>query len=87
MPGTDEKPHGSVKARGMEYRGKQYSVVMGIDGLWKWSVTSLSARPNLARKCTTPLESKPRSGRSTSHWRQKSSACEAGMKEMHEAYR
>jgi hypothetical protein len=41
MPGTDEKPYGSVKARGMEYRGKQYSVVMGIDSLWKWSVTSL----------------------------------------------
>jgi len=22
----------------MEYRGKQYSVVQGLDGSWKWSV-------------------------------------------------
>jgi hypothetical protein len=22
----------------MEYRGKQYSVVQGLNGLWKWSV-------------------------------------------------
>ena len=41
MPGTDEKPHGSVKARGMEYRGKQYSVVQGLDTVWKWSVPTL----------------------------------------------
>jgi hypothetical protein len=25
----------------MEYRGKQYGVVMGIDSLWKWSVDGI----------------------------------------------
>jgi hypothetical protein len=41
MPGTDERHHGSVKVRGMEYRGKQYSVVQGRDTMWKWSVPAL----------------------------------------------
>jgi hypothetical protein len=31
----------SVKVRGMEYRGKQYSVVQGLDTMWKWSVPAL----------------------------------------------
>jgi len=25
----------------MEYRGKQYSVVQGIDAVWRWSVPTL----------------------------------------------
>ena len=25
----------------MEYRGKQYSVVQGLDTMWKWSVPAL----------------------------------------------
>jgi hypothetical protein len=41
MRGTDERPHGSVKVRGMDYRGKQYSVVQGLDTKWRWSVPSL----------------------------------------------
>jgi hypothetical protein len=36
MPGTDKWPHGSVKVRGMEYRGKQFSVILTIGGKWKW---------------------------------------------------
>jgi hypothetical protein len=34
-------PAGSVKVRSMEYQGKQYSVVQGLDGMWKWSVEGL----------------------------------------------
>ena len=25
----------------MEYRGKEYSVILGIDTLWKWSVDGI----------------------------------------------
>jgi hypothetical protein len=25
----------------MEYRGKQYRVILGIDSLWKWSVDGI----------------------------------------------
>jgi hypothetical protein len=38
---TDKRHHGSVKVQAMEYRGKQYSVVQGLDSMWKWSVPSL----------------------------------------------
>jgi hypothetical protein len=27
----------------MEYRGKHYSIVQGLDAVWKWSVPSLVA--------------------------------------------
>jgi hypothetical protein len=37
LPTTVKWPHGSVKVRGMEYRGKQYSVILTIGGKWKWS--------------------------------------------------
>jgi hypothetical protein len=33
-PRTEDK-------RRMEYRGKQYSVVQGLDTMWKWSVPAL----------------------------------------------
>jgi hypothetical protein len=36
-----ERPHRSVKAQAMEYRGKQYRVMLGIDSLWKWSVDAI----------------------------------------------
>jgi hypothetical protein len=39
--GNGRLAHGSVKVRRMEYRGKQYSVVQGIDGNWKWLVSDL----------------------------------------------
>ena len=33
--------YGSVKVQAMEYRGQQYSVVQGLDSMWKWSVPGL----------------------------------------------
>jgi hypothetical protein len=41
MPGTDERPHVSVKMRGTEYRGKDCRVLQDIDTMWKWSVEGL----------------------------------------------
>jgi hypothetical protein len=38
------EPYGSVKVREMEHRGKQYSVVQGIDAIWKWSIPGLVGR-------------------------------------------
>jgi hypothetical protein len=37
----------------MEYRGKQYRVVQGIDGKWKWSVDFDGHSPS-ARAPTRP---------------------------------
>jgi hypothetical protein len=76
MPGAAEQPHGSVKVRGMEYRGKQYSVVQGLDTMWKWSVRPLSAKRNRARQKAMLLALKLRNGRSTERWLRKSSACD-----------
>jgi hypothetical protein len=42
--------YGSVKARGMEYRGKQYSVVQGLDTMWKWPVPTLVGQTILGKK-------------------------------------
>jgi hypothetical protein len=42
--------HGSVKAREMEYRGKQYSVVQGLDTMWKWSVPALVGQTKSGKK-------------------------------------
>jgi hypothetical protein len=39
--GNGRQAHGSVKVQAMEHRGKQYSVVQGLDTMWKWSVPSL----------------------------------------------
>jgi hypothetical protein len=50
MPAGGEQPYGSVKVRGLEYRGKQNSVVQGLDAVWKWSVPASSAKPNRARR-------------------------------------
>jgi hypothetical protein len=50
MPGTDNQPHGSVKVQAMEYRGQQYSVVQGLDSMWKWSVPALVGQTKSGKK-------------------------------------
>jgi hypothetical protein len=37
-----DQPHRSVKGCEMEYQGKRYNVVQGIDGNWKWLVDDLA---------------------------------------------
>jgi hypothetical protein len=34
----------------MEYRGKQYSVVQGLDTMWKWSVPALVGQTKSGKK-------------------------------------
>jgi len=42
--------YGTVMARRMEYRGKQYSVVQGLDTMWKWSVPALVGQTKSGKK-------------------------------------
>jgi hypothetical protein len=59
----------------MEYRGKQYRVMLGIDSQWKWSVDGIEGFTKSSKAPGHADGVKAPSARSTKLWRRKSNAC------------
>ena len=58
----------------MEYRGKQYSVILTIGGKWKWSA-EIEGHYRSGMAVSRRPASSWRSARSTRRWRRKRNAC------------